>query len=482
MKFSHSLRFKFAFSAAIVVLVVLLTSLLVTFLQINAREHSRVITQGKGMAGLATQALGDAYATNSQTLGLKLTNAMKPLASRLTLVDYFQITDLNGKVVYDSRTLKRSVVAETITDPNLLTAIKGTKEVEFSQDPYHLVLPYFDTTGNHTSSIVYFLDFSPQASAIRSLILQTIIYGLIFLPASFFFLYWLTLQLVMKPIDQMRADSNAVATGEIDQRLRTRTRDEFYLLAKNINNMAENLTGSITSLQEEKAWKDEFIVLASHNFRTPLNVIMSAVASLQKEPNLSAEGRKFVDYIASRGKELHSLIENLLSISMLKGEKMKITKEPFDLIQVINSVGKDHETRLKEKSLTLSVDAPQKQIIINGSEGQIFQVLDNLVDNAIKFTEKGGITLSVKETTQDVTVSVKDTGAGIDSKMVTKLFQSFRRGTEPFSVEKRGSGLGLYFVKLAVEAHGGEVAISSKEGQGTEITIHLPKPLSGVTS
>ncbi len=476
MKFRQSLRFKLAFGATLVVLIIVAANLVITLARTSPREHERVITQGKGSAELATQAIGDAYIANSQSLGLQLTTAMRPLAARLALVEYFQIIDLNGKVVYDSRTLKRSVVAETVTDAPLLAAIKGTKTVDFPQSPYRVVVPYFDTPPNHPYSLNYVLNFDSQARLVRATIIQSILFALIFLPGSFFFLYWLAFQLVMKPIDQIRADSNALATGEVDQRIRTRTRDEFYLLAKNINNMAENLTGSITSLQEEKAWKDEFIVLASHNFRTPLNVIMSAVASLQKETNLSPEGRKFVDYIASRGKELHALIENLLSISMLKGEKMKIAKEPFDLIQVINTVAKEHETRLSEKGLKLTLNAPSKQIIINGSEAQIFQVLDNLVDNAIKFTEKGGITVTVSETVQIVTVCVKDTGGGIDSNMVNKLFQSFRRGTEPFSVEKRGSGLGLYFVKLAVEAHNGEVAINSQLGKGTEITIRLPKP------
>lgn len=478
MKLTRSLRVILAIRVTSLIFVLGLLIFSVFLLRQSTQTRREVLEQSKNSAELSVLPLVRAYSTYSTSIGLKLTSNIRPIAQRLTHIEYFQIVvPATGEIVYDSRTLKRTLPKETITDSGtlrLLQSRKATDELINGQPVYYF--PYINEAGGHEYSLRYFVGLHEVRDKVTGSLTQFILALMIALPTIYFFTLWLVHKHVVTPIDQLRADTNIAAGGKITHKISAKTQDEFNLLSQNIDHMADDLTQRVQELEEEKAWKDEFIVLASHNLRTPLTIVLSAASSLEREPNLSTDGKKFVELIKLRGKELHNLVENLLSISTLKGGKMQLTHAPFDLLQVISQIAKSHETRLAEKKQTIQVDIPGQQLIIDGNEGQIFQVIDNLVDNAIKFTPEGGtITVSVAERSSFVHITVSDTGEGISEKMIHKLFQSFRRGSEPFSVENRGSGIGLYFVKLAVEAHGGEVSIKSNKGKGTEVTIQLPK-------
>jgi signal transduction histidine kinase len=153
-----------------------------------------------------------------------------------------------------------------------------------------------------------------------------------------------------------------------------------------------------------------------------------------------------------------------------------MVKKPFDIVKVVDTIVKDQQMKAQGKGIILTSEHSKDSLTLNGDEGQLFQVIDNLIDNAMKFTpEKGNVKVTVEEAKGGIRVGVADTGPGIDEKMISKLFESFHRGADPLSVDNKGSGLGLYFVKLAVEAHGGEVAISSQVGKGTEVSFQIPQ-------
>ncbi len=477
MHWVRSLHFKFSILATLVVVTVVLVVTVAIAVGIGTYKHQEINQSDQALAELSTKPIVETYLSLNQALGLELPRAIGRLAHNMPDVSYFQIIDLKGAVIYDSRTLKRSVRLETVTDPTILQAIKGSKSTSLLNrtDP-QIITPYFAPNDGHTYSVRYFVSYSTVRSYLGRVITMAILLGIVGATITFGIFFWVAQQWIIKPIDEIRADTNVIAAGDLDQRVKTPVRTEVGLVAQNINNIVETLGKTIKALEEEQAWKNEFIVLASHNLRSPMSVIMSAASSLKKDPKLSPENTKLVDYIYSRGKELHTLIENLLSISMLKGNRPKVAHEPFDILVVANTIAKDHEAHLKEKNIVFKLECKADHVIVTGDEGQIFQVLDNLINNAIKFTPaNGAITVSMVPTAQDVTVTVKDTGEGIREDVLKKLFQSFRRGSEPFSVENRGAGIGLYYVKLAVEAHGGEVSIRSQEGKGTEVTFRIPR-------
>jgi signal transduction histidine kinase len=480
MRWIRSIRFKLAAVITLIVAISLVTQMGVSTFRTARQQRAQAIERAKGQAELAAEPIVETYLKNKDALGLDLVKAMRQVAQRTSSLEYFQIIDTKGVVAFDSRSLKRAVVKETITDKDQLNAIQASRNSQQQgASSYMFVIPYFNEAGSHNYTVRSFVSFSDIGATTRANAIQLLILLIIILPVVFILVVLFVHNHILKPIDRIRATSNAVAGGDYDERINLRTHDEFSLLSQNVNHMIEILGTSIKGLEEEKAWKNEFLVLASHNLRTPLTVIMSSVSSLRKEGKVSQSAQRYLDYIASRGKELHALIENMLSISMLKGGKLQKTEEPFDIIPLAEQIVKDQEPRLEEKHVELILDTNVKHAIINGDENLIFQVLDNLLDNAIKYTpEKGKIVLSVQDTKQDIVISVKDSGDGIEQDMINKLFQSFHRGSNPMSVDHKGAGLGLYFVKLAVEAHEGEVSIKSKQGQGTEVSFRLPKHTS----
>lgn len=476
MTWMRSLKFKYAVIATSLVVAILLIQSLVTIpLRLN-KDKQLTINRARATSDVAATPIITTYLSNKEDVGFQLTKAMRELANNLSLFDQFQIVSMQGEVLYDSQSLKRAGTLPTLKESDIVKAIQSNQSSELTNaDGHFLFTPYFDDKGNHQYTVRYALSFQDLENYRQSALAQTIIFMLIFGSATFVLMYLLTQRFVTRPIDQIRSDSNMITTGETDQRIHIKSHDEFGQLAQNLNTMAHTLLDSVKELQEEKAWKNEFIILASHNLRTPLNVIMTSISGIKKDPKISEASMKFVDYIYTRGKELHTLIENLLSISMLKGNKLKAENEPYDLIEVVNTIAKDQETRLREKGLTFTIETRSHHVFAKGDKGQVFQIIDNLVDNAIKFTETGGITIKIDDSKQMITVAVMDTGAGIDEKIVHKLFESFRRGADPLSVDNQGAGLGLYFVKLAVEAQGGEVSIRSKPGKGTDISFTLQK-------
>lgn len=477
MKWLRSIRLKLAVMSTILLMVALFAQSAVSMVKLYKHERQQLISLTESQTALLVNPAIDTYLKYKDALGLELTRSFRDIAALVPAIEYFQIIDIQGKIAFDSRSLKRSVVLEPVTNKGILSAVQSNRaSTHVSPGEYSFIQPHFDASGNHDYSIRTFVNFSSLTSLNRSNIIQLITTLIILLPLMFFLSLILTSQLILRPINEMRATSNAIAGGDFDSSIKTKSKDEFHLLAENINHMTETLIERVNSLEEEKAWKNEFLVLASHNLRTPLTIIMSSIAALKKDSKITGESMKYVEYIYTRGKELHSLIENMLSISMLKAGKLQHHDEPFDIVALAQNAISGFEPRSKDKSVVMELDAKSKHAIISGDEGQILQVLDNLLDNALKFTpEKGTITLSIEDTKQDVFVTVKDSGEGIDQDMINKLFQSFHHGANPMSIDEKGSGLGLYFVKLAIESHGGEVSIKSSAGRGTQVSFHLPK-------
>lgn len=472
-----NVRLKLSLSVVGFLAVTILVANLFLIPRYRATTHASTIKAATQQGEIAAQQIVNNYLASKDDTGFGLTKSMRQTIERLPAARWFDIIDQQGNIVYTSRSIKG------LTQPPPLTQIESSKATQTTQTLEYsiggdttILVPTFTDSGSHNFTVRYMVNFMPvdkvtNQIATTSLILFVLIGGLLFL-----FVYWMTQREVIQPLNAVRGDINTIMGGDANHRVHLQTINEFGSLATTINTLVQNITAKIKELEEEQAWKNEFIILASHNLRTPLSVIMSSVASLKKVTvDKNESTTKYLDYIYSRGKELHNLIENLLSISTLKGKRLELENEPFDLLTVVNSIAKDMEPRLKEKGLQLVIETRSNHIIAKGDRDQMFQILDNLVDNAIKFTTTGSITIRLDDSKDMIAITVIDTGEGIPQDMVRKLFQSFRRGNDPLSVDQHGAGLGLYFVKLAIESQGGEVTIKSQVGKGTQISLTIPK-------
>jgi signal transduction histidine kinase len=226
----------------------------------------------------------------------------------------------------------------------------------------------------------------------------------------------------------------------------------------------------------------EFINIAAHELRTPIQPIIGLTEILcQKESSGGSDGsssgtgeyRKLLKIINRNANRLNRLTESLLDVAKIESKSLRLDKEVFLLNDVIVDVVADVEKSIDVDKVRLLFLCPGKSIFINADRGRIIQAVYNLVNNAVKFSERGTVFVTLEEETNDagqfVIISVKDSGAGIDPEIVSKLFTKFASKSE------NGTGLGLYISKGIVEAHGGKIwAKNNNEGRGATFAFSLP--------
>lgn len=225
----------------------------------------------------------------------------------------------------------------------------------------------------------------------------------------------------------------------------------------------------------------EFIDIAAHEFRTPIQSVLSYSEMIHT--NLKNFDQYF-DRIIRNAKRLEKLTEDVLDVSRIEGKNLQLTKSYFDLNHTIEQVIEDHQKEALEKEIKISFDSKNVTTTIHADEARLQQVIDNLLSNAINFTKKGNIIVSSFRGTEDtngkiddsnnsdkesIVVEIKDTGAGINPEMMPRLFEKF--ATRSIS----GTGLGLYISKSIIDSHGGRIwAYNNKDGKGATFTFMLP--------
>jgi signal transduction histidine kinase/DNA-binding response OmpR family regulator len=250
------------------------------------------------------------------------------------------------------------------------------------------------------------------------------------------------------------------------QDITERKRTELELL--NARKLAEN------SLNV----KELFLANMSHEIRTPMNAVIGFTQLLYETP-LSNEQKGFVDAIRFSGDNLLVIINDILDLSKIQSGKMKFEKIEFDLIRLLKSVNTALTSKAESKGLRLNLDLDQDvPTFIIGDPVRLNQILTNLINNAVKFTERGYVALQVHVKEQNdesvsIAFNVKDTGIGIPTDKQGHVFESFVQGSNETSRKYGGTGLGLTIVKNLIELQGGTITLNSSVGIGSTFTVTL---------
>src|SRR5919108_3233830 len=230
----------------------------------------------------------------------------------------------------------------------------------------------------------------------------------------------------------------------------------------------ERTTNEQFKLNEQM--QKEFINIAAHELRTPTQAITGYSELIEMEPENS---KIYLNPIIRNSKRLQKLSEDILDVTKIESQSLKLTKEEFDLDDIISSIVGDYRSLLldNEDNVNLNIIYEPESIILNADKERIVQVISNLLSNAIKFTtkEKGTICVMTEKNDSEIIVSVKDTGSGIDSHIMPRLFTKFATRSDA------GTGLGLYISKNIIETHGGKIwAENNSDGKGATFTFTLP--------
>lgn len=237
----------------------------------------------------------------------------------------------------------------------------------------------------------------------------------------------------------------------------------------------------VYSLRKQKDLSDmqkEFVNNMTHEFKTPLATIQLATEVLKK-PNISEKPDRIFNYatiIENESKQLQRQVERVLQIARSQKKNIKITEEDIDLKELINEVALAFSTQIENKEGTLYLNIDPKPAIIHGDRLHIKNALNNLLDNALKYTiETPEITISLKQSADFIRLSVIDNGIGIKKEHQKHLFDRFYRVPTGNVHDVKGFGIGLNYVRAIVTAHNGKIEVQSREGHGTTFILHLPK-------
>jgi len=231
--------------------------------------------------------------------------------------------------------------------------------------------------------------------------------------------------------------------------------------------------------------KDEFLSVASHELRTPLSVINGFAEILVREKlgPLNDEQKRRVRKILMQGQRLNRIIDELLDLSRIRSGKIECRSDVFDLVPVLKACLDDHQIVCEQQKIELKDEIPDLLPDVVGDLERVTQIIVNLLNNAIKYTEPGGsikLTASFDKDKKEVIVSVLDTGIGIDKADQEKIFEEFYRARHHHGRKYSGSGLGLTIVKQLVEAQNGRVGVTSEGlGKGSSFFFTLPTAKTG---
>jgi two-component system, OmpR family, sensor kinase len=274
----------------------------------------------------------------------------------------------------------------------------------------------------------------------------------------------------LRPVDRITRAAEEIAAGDLTKRVPTPAKmDELGRLAATFNYM-------ISRLQAAFERQKQFTSDASHELRTPLAVLRGDIEIALRRQRSAEDYQQTLTSNLEEIVRLSRLVEDLLMLARADSGRVELRCEPLDLGKLCAGMIEYISPLAEQREQTLTYQAPAQTVTVNADVQRIKQLLLNLLDNAIKYTElKGAITLSLSTEGESAVLRVADTGRGIPPEDLPHIFERFfRRSAKTSDRSAPGSGLGLSIVKWIVEAHGGKIEAQSKLGEGTVFTVRLP--------
>ncbi len=289
------------------------------------------------------------------------------------------------------------------------------------------------------------------------------------LALSFVVVYLLTLHIV-RPLRQMASATRRFAQGDFSARVTVRGKDEMAELADALNHMA-------VSLSSVEMMRRSFVANVSHELKTPMTTIAGFVDGMLDGTIPPEQQPKYMKVVSDEVKRLSRLVRSMLDLSRIDSGELKMTTVRMDLTEALCGVLVASEQRIEKKNLRITGLEESGKTEIDGDYDLMCQVLHNLVDNAIKFTNEGGdIDIRLSKANGRVYFTIRNSGAGIPANEMPQIFERFYKSDRSRALDKNGVGLGLYIVKTVIGLHQGEVTVRSVEGEFTEFAFWVPAP------
>mgnify|MGYP000308700512 FL=1 len=275
--------------------------------------------------------------------------------------------------------------------------------------------------------------------------------------------------LIYRPLRKITEAATQYASGNLDYEIPVNTQDEIGYLSASLNYMS-------SQLKDMEDYQKKFVANVSHDFRSPLTSIKGYVEAMADGTIPPELYPKYLKIILFETERLTDLTQDLLTLNEFDTKNLLLNRENFDIHEMIKNVASTFEGICVEKKISIELLFASKQLIVYADKRKIQQVVYNLLDNAIKFSDPDStITIETNTRGDKVYTSVKDYGIGIPRNALNKIWERFYKTDLSRGKDKKGTGLGLAIVKEAIQAHGENINVISTEGVGTEFIFSLPK-------
>ena len=273
---------------------------------------------------------------------------------------------------------------------------------------------------------------------------------------------------IIRPVKEMKEMASSVAEGDFSKEVTSYSNDEIGQLAESINSMT-------TDLKELENLRSGFIANISHDFRSPLTSIRGFLEAMLDGTIPQEMHPKYMQVVLDETNRLTKMTNNILDLTKMENGQDELKLSHFDVNEMIVKMAIGFEQRIEEKSIQMDFRFLQEKLYVNADLDKIQRVVYNLIDNALKFTSQGDtIRVETSVVGQKAMISISDTGAGIDEKALSHIFERFNKGDASRGNDKKGNGLGLTIVRQILLNHGEDIKVQSKLGEGTTFTFTLP--------
>lgn len=289
---------------------------------------------------------------------------------------------------------------------------------------------------------------------------------------------WIAATRITTPLQALNDTATRINAGQLDEEIAVQSRaSEFQDLSETLDEMAEQFREDITQLQRLIRIQNEFLGNVSHEVRNPIFAIGGYLEALGDSRMRPERRLRYVQKGLNNLERLNTLFSDLVEIARLEFREDLIHREIFDLQDLVEEVAETARLKAEAKNLTLDVVNPH--VYVEADRNRIAQVLTNLIENGIAYTDEGGVQCRLSEHGDHVRVEVRDSGKGIGPEHLDRIFDRFYRVDAARSRKHGGSGLGLSIVKQILHAHGGKVHVESTPGKGSMFWFELPRVTRG---
>ena len=453
------------------------------------------------------KAIGEQYGIENPTYEMLSNNAL--MLDILTSREY---TELSGKVENHPRELENTsylekINAKLLKDSSFL-AVRKDDEIFFNGsdrvEDHELLetLPAYGNTGIEENGGIYLhsdqkelvkqLDFTFEDGSDGSVFIVTKVDQifpqmrkmweemffatvLILVFTSFALSFWIY-RGVISPLEQLKKATQNIKEGNLDYELKVREKDEFGQLCLDFEEMRQRLKDNAEEKLQYDRESKELISNISHDLKTPITAIKGYVEAMYDGTIPPELHEKYLKIILFETERLTDLTSDLLTLNEFDTKELLLDKTRFDIQEVIKNTAASFEGVCTPKHISIELLLLPDTVRVYADRRKIQQVLYNLLDNAVKFSEnESTITVEVTEKNDKIFISVKDRGIGIPRKELNKIWERFYKSDVSRGKDKKGTGLGLSIVKEVIQAHDEHINVISTEGVGTEFIFSLSK-------